>query len=128
MTVAQASRVFGINEDDNPVPDRGGLASFPVFDLTNCGPRRRFVVRGAPKIPLIAHNCTQATAASLLRAALLILPDVVGHTHDEILTEVDESDAPAMTRQLRKAMTTPPSWGKGLPLKVDITEDWYYHK
>jgi len=28
-----------------------------VYDLINCGPRSRFVVRGATGIPMIVHNC-----------------------------------------------------------------------
>ena len=30
----------------------------PVYDLIDCGPRSRFVVRGSDGLPLIVHNCT----------------------------------------------------------------------
>lgn len=50
-------------EADNAVPTAGcGVASgtrdcAPVFDLINCGPRRRFVTQGAQGQTIIVHNC-----------------------------------------------------------------------
>lgn len=37
-----------------------------VYDLVNCGPRSRFVVRGSDGLPLIVHNCTQAAARDVI--------------------------------------------------------------
>ena len=37
-----------------------------VYDLVNCGPRSRFVVRGEDGQPLIVHNCTQAAARDVI--------------------------------------------------------------
>lgn len=88
-----------------------------VFDLINCGPRRRFVVMGEDGAALIVHNCenaTQATAADILRHSLRRLSDVVLHVHDEIVIEVPRDRAdPA---HLIETMTTAPAWAEGLPL------------
>ncbi len=34
-----------------------GSDEIAVYDLLNCGPRHRFVVRGSDGLPLIVHNC-----------------------------------------------------------------------
>jgi DNA polymerase bacteriophage-type len=76
-----------------------------------------------------AENVTQAAAADLLREALVRLDgeiDVVMHAHDEIVVEVDETDADAVIAYLKDAMTYARPWADGLPLAVDITERWYY--
>lgn len=57
---------------DSPVPPgprmAGGTGAYPsrVYDLVNCGPRSRFVVRGIDGLPLIVHNCTQAAARDVI--------------------------------------------------------------
>ena len=99
---------------------------------------------------VLAENVTQATAGSLLRHALTILdpapalqygPDDVvrllpddafmcGHTHDEGILECDD-DPRSVARAsevLRRTMETQPDWAEGLPLKADITSNWYYTK
>lgn len=52
-----------------PGPRVAGSASANtsrVYDLVNCGPRSRFVVRGNDGLPLIVHNCTQAAARDVI--------------------------------------------------------------
>lgn len=41
-----------------------------VYDLVNCGPRSRFVVRGEDGLPLIVHNCTQAAARDVIARSM----------------------------------------------------------
>ena len=41
-----------------------------VYDLVNCGPRSRFVVRGSDGLPLIVHNCTQAAARDVIARSM----------------------------------------------------------
>jgi len=90
-----------------------------VFDLLNCGPRSRFVVRGIDGRALIVHNCEnicQASANDILRHSLRQLDDVVLHIHDEIVVECDED----RVEEMRRVMCTPPPWAEGLPLNVEI--------
>ena len=123
-----------------PVGDLQAASREPeaVYDLLNCGPRRRFVVLGDTG-PMIVHNCaeniTQAEAGSVLRGKLPILFDdcddwmpVVGHTHDEIVTECDEADEMDARATLLDIMTENDDWNQGLPLAAEITSNWYYSK
>lgn len=43
-----------------------GANTARVYDLVDCGPRSRFVVRGEDGLPLIVHNCTQAAARDVI--------------------------------------------------------------
>jgi hypothetical protein len=90
---------------------------------------------GAGRIELwygtLAENVTQATAASLLREAIVELDgqlDVVLHSHDEIVVECDEGDAKVSEHSLRRAMLKLPPWAKGLPLAVDTEQGPFYTK
>ena len=94
-----------------------------VFDIINCGPRRRFVVKGVDGQPLIVHNCeniTQAAANDVLRASLRQLDGVVLHVHDEIVLEVPEDAADAAKARLHDVMCAPPAWAQGLPLQAEV--------
>lgn len=82
-----------------------------------------------------AENATQAEAGSVLRGKLPILFDdcddwmpVVGHTHDEIVTECDEADEMDARATLLDIMTENDDWNQGLPLAAEITSNWYYSK
>jgi Toprim domain/CHC2 zinc finger len=89
----------------------------PVFDILNCGPRHRFVVRGDTE-PFFASNCVQGTARDLLAAAIIRAEargwKVVFHCHDELVIEAPigtVSDADMLAILLE-----PPPWAAGLPL------------
>lgn len=92
-----------------------------VFDLINCGPRRRFAVRAGANSPvLIAHNCTQAVARDVFAHNLLLVEDA-GHrtlftVHDEDVPEIPQ-DADATT--ITKLMSTTPPWIPGLPVGAE---------
>jgi DNA polymerase len=80
---------------------------------------------------LLAENATQATAADLLREALVELRgrlDVVLHAHDEIVVECLESPGAvrAAIEELEDAMTFDREWADGLPLGVETTVRFYY--
>jgi DNA polymerase len=84
-----------------------------------------------------AENITQATALRVLKRtmkriektpALRDLMPIVMHTHDEIVTEVDERMAESASTQLRSVMTRNDDWDAGLPLAAEIAESWYYSK
>jgi DNA polymerase len=105
-----------------------------VYDLINCGPRKRFVVMGADG-PVIVHNCeniTQAVANDLLRHTLRRLEDeglpVVLHIHDEVVLEVPEDTAEAASARLVEIMCQPPAWASGLPLNAEVATMAMYGK
>lgn len=82
-----------------------------------------------------AENITQAEAGSILRRTLVKLDDdcgdwmpVVGHTHDEAVTECDEADEADAKATLKEIMEENDDWNDGLPLAVEITSNWYYTK
>ena len=100
----------------------------------DCGPRNRFTVLDEDGRPFIVHNCTQATAASLLRQTLVRIEStvsdaiIVGHTHDEVICETDEANAEAFAPRLKSIMVEGFDWSKGLPLGAEVATSWYYHK
>lgn len=100
---------------------------------------------------VLAENPTQGIAGSLLRTKLAELspapalvdgeeivppsplPDnafVVGHTHDEIIAECDDTpeSVAATRRALQTAMTTNPDWLDGCPLAAEASDSFYYTK
>jgi len=87
----------------------------------------------------LAENITQATAGSIMRETLVLLDSkpswvdlmpVVGHTHDEIVTETfdDEGSVVHAREILGDAMLHRPAWRADLPLAVEVTSNWYYTK
>lgn len=84
----------------------------------------------------LAENVTQATAGSILREALVVLDKgfdwmpVIGHTHDEIVTEIDDDEETSIKARsaLKQVMEHKPTWRADLPLVASITENWYYTK
>lgn len=89
--------------------------------------------RAAAWFGKFAENVTQATAGSILRRTLVWLDqfaDVVAHTHDEIVREVDDDPVQIAAAQsvLRANMEANDKWDAGLPLKAEVAERWYYTK
>lgn len=93
----------------------------------------------------LAENVTQAVAGSVMRETLVELdPEyshqielidssrewmpVIGHTHDEIVTEPDEADAEEAAGLLKEIMEIPAPWRADLPLVAEVTSNWYYTK
>lgn len=96
----------------------------------------RGYVRAALWYGKLAENVTQAAAGSLLRGKLVQLRanetwmPVVGHTHDEIVTEVEDSPTPVQlaTEALHTIMTANDEWNEGLPLAAETSVLDYYSK
>jgi DNA polymerase len=90
-----------------------------VYDIVNCGPRQRFVVRGADG-PFIVHNCVQAVSRDLLAYAMMGLDaagyPIVLHVHDEIVAEVPAGAGDI--GEFEKIMGTMPSWASGWPIRA----------
>jgi len=91
------------------------------------------------RVPLwygqLAENATQATAASLLREALVTLEmgngwggDIVAHTHDEIVVECPEWKVRDVAKVLEAVMTHVPDWAPGLPLAAEVKAGWAYYE
>ena len=92
---------------------------------------RRGYGRSAIWYGTLAENITQAFAGSLMRAALVRLDPtgwVVGHTHDEIVLEVDERDAGEAVSLLQREMNHVPGFAAGLPLTAGVVSNEYYTK
>jgi DNA polymerase len=83
----------------------------PAVDATEW-PRAR-LWRG-----LACENITQAVANDLLRYSLRQLDDVVLHVHDEIVVETSEPEI--VVQKMKQVMCTPPAWGEGLPLDIEV--------
>lgn len=82
---------------------------------------------------LQVENITQGAAASFLRGTLNKLEVshpgvVVGHTHDEVINEVDEDQAWAFAEHLEQVMVEGFDWSEGLPLAAEIEVNYYYTK
>lgn len=115
-----------------PSTAQGQIAK-EVFDLTNCGPRHRFVVLGEEG-PVIVHNCenvTQAVACDLLSEGLLRM-DAAGYKtvltiHDEAITEAPDTDEFTF-KKMEHLMSTLPDWAPELPLVAAGYEAYRYRK
>jgi DNA polymerase family A len=71
----------------------------------------------------LVENITQAVARDLLAEAMktfdAIYPEALLTTvHDEIIAQSQAADASLMLADLKQIMSTPPSWGEGLPLSA----------
>jgi len=71
----------------------------------------------------IVENITQRVGRDTIAEALPKLEaagiPVCFHAHDEIIAEVDRSDAPEALIEARRVMETVPDWCAGLPIGVD---------
>jgi DNA polymerase I-like protein with 3'-5' exonuclease and polymerase domains len=111
----------------------------PVYDILNCGPRHRFVVRGKSG-PMIVHNCIQALTGRLINQSMLDIDKelggsihghkgaVVHQVHDEIIAVCREQDADDVSAMMDEVMTHAPGWAPGLPLAVEGGASYVYDK
>jgi DNA polymerase len=79
----------------------------------------------------LTENIVQAIARDLLLWGMFLAEakgfKIVGHCHDEIITEV-LLNALIGLKDLRQCMKTPPWWALDLPLGAEGYEGPYYHK
>lgn len=79
----------------------------------------------------IVENIVQATARDCLATAMQRVSDkgykIVMHIHDEMVIDVPEEDKNA-AETINDIMAQPISWAKGLPLKGDTYETYFYKK
>jgi DNA polymerase len=73
---------------------------------------------------VFAENADQAMCADLLRETLVRCEDegieVIGHVHDEVITEEPAGKAKAAGKKLQRCMLVTPKWAAGFPLKVEV--------
>ena len=129
-----ASSCRGLNRAEVRSAAGGALAveagrEEPVYDILNCGPRARFVVRGREG-PLIVHNCTQAVARDVMAEAMLRVEargwPVLLTVHDEV---VCETPIGAVTPEAFAAeMVRLPHWADGLPVSAEAEVGRRYGK
>jgi DNA polymerase len=102
-----------------------------VFDLVNCGPRNRFVVRGSDGQLLIVHNCVQTLAGDLLKDSMPRIEhagyQIVLSVHDELVCEAPDTDEYS-SDALARLMATNPAWAPDLPLSAAGFEAYRYKK
>ncbi len=79
----------------------------------------------------ILENAVQAIALDILESGILLARKAglnpIGHFHDEILCEVDESRTDALA-ELIACMTTVPKWAEGMTLRAAGYENDFYRK
>lgn len=105
----------------------------PVYDILNCGPRNRFVVRGGEGMPvIIAHNCVQATARDVFMDCCLRIEDagipLIMRIHDEAVCMVPVEGSEKKLQQIIEIMSTAPDWADGLPLSAKGSISQVYKK
>ena len=71
----------------------------------------------------LVENATQAVARDLLADAMLRLDngsdDLDVTIHDELIAEPPIEHAEARLEEMKRAMSMPPAWAHGLPLKAE---------
>lgn len=101
-----------------------------VYDILNCGPRNRFVVRGKDE-PFIVHNC-QAACRDIAAEKVVNLrkkffgrgftrddAHIVMTVHDEIIVCCKDELAEEVFDIMQDVMTHSTGWYASLPLAVD---------
>lgn len=100
-------------------PDAAAREPETVYDILNCGPRNRFVVRDGDGLPIIVHNCVQAIARDLMMNGWLNVEadgfDVILSVHDEVGAEGAEDRT---LDEFIAAMTDLPAWAHGCPVSA----------
>ena len=80
----------------------------------------------------IFENIVQGMARDVLAVKLLEIDEwglpVVGHVHDEGITENEDDPFNPGLNEMNLIMSRPIDWAPGLPLASDGFEGHYYHK
>ena len=80
----------------------------------------------------LTENIVQAIARDVLADGMLRADDagmsIVGHVHDEILTETYDDDFDPDYKDLERLMSLPVAWAPDLPLGAEGYSGSYYHK
>lgn len=103
------------------------LETRAVYDITNAGPRQRFVVRGNEG-PFIVHNCeniVQALARIVVSTAEVYLYRRGWlsqlQAHDELVMIVPEELVEKFCKVLEAVLTRPVEWMPDLPVAAEVS-------
>lgn len=122
---------IGSTEQHDTLSPRTGPRYFRVYDILNCGPKTRFVVKG-DNGPMIVHNCTQALAFAILKEQAVRMANqgvpIKLNVHDEWVTCVPMKHAAAVVKIFAHEMRRAPDWCKGMPLDCEIDIGTSYGK
>nr|DAR54684.1 MAG TPA: DNA POLYMERASE [Caudoviricetes sp.] len=101
-----------------------------VYDILNCGPRNRFVVKGKEE-PFIVHNCQAACRDIAAEKVVSLRKEFLGRgwsrddahivmtVHDEIIVCCKDELAEEVFDVMQDVMTHSTGWYATLPLAVD---------
>lgn len=101
-----------------------------VYDILNCGPRNRFVVKGQEE-PFIVHNCQAACRDIAAEKVVNLRKEFLGRgwsrddahivmtVHDEIIVCCKDELAEEVFDVMQDVMTHSTGWYATLPLAVD---------
>lgn len=88
-----------------------------VFDIRDCGPRNRFMIRTTTGALLISHNCTQGLAADFMVNGAINSErhgyEIATLIHDESLNYKQIGQT---SDELCRFLTELPPWADGMPL------------
>lgn len=100
-----------------------------VYDILDCGPRRRFAVKSRSGHILIAHNCTQAVAADLMANGAHKCEEagfeIMTLIHDQALAYHQPHQT---VERFVELLTDLPSWATGLPIAAEGALVPFYKK
>ena len=122
-------RRFTVEKPTSPI-HRENEGKKEVYDILNCGPRNRFVVKGEEE-PFIVHNC-QAACRDIAAEKVVNLrkkffdrgftrddAHIVMTVHDEIIVCCKDELAEEVFEIMQDVMTHSTGWYASLPLAVD---------
>lgn len=122
-------RRFTVEKPTSPI-HRENEGKKEVYDILNCGPRNRFVVKGKEE-PFIVHNC-QAACRDIAAEKVVNLrkkffdrgftrddAHIVMTVHDEIIVCCRDELAEEVFDVMQDVMTKSTGWYASLPLAVD---------
>lgn len=122
-------RSFTVDKPTLPI-HRENEGEKEVYDILNCGPRNRFVVKGEEE-PFIVHNC-QAACRDIAAEKVVNLrkkffergftrddAHIVMTVHDEIIVCCKDELAEEVFDIMQDVMTHSTGWYASLPLAVD---------
>lgn len=108
------------------------VGSFSNITYDGMDPEKKIWGRADTYGGKFLENWTQAVARDILAVAMVRLDaadyDIVGHVHDEAVSEVDEATAEQALHGAEAILSQPIDWAPGLPLKGDGFISPFYKK
>lgn len=111
-----------------PAEARDTTGARNVYDIVNCGPRRRYVVMGDGG-PFIVHNCSENWAQYVARMIVMWQTARINQrypvaltVHDEAVAVVRQSEVEEATAYFTECLSLAPPWCRGhIPLACEVS-------